>query len=57
MTKQPLHERLGLSTEETLNRLISIRQCAHRYEKEYKEKMNLKFLVAVLGANTLKENT
>lgn len=53
--KQPLHERLGMSVEEALNRLISFGQLNHKYKQEHGESINPKHLEAVLHAT--KENT
>jgi hypothetical protein len=50
--KQKLHERLGLSVEETLERLLALRRLMHQHERIYGEKLNLKHLDAILHANT-----
>ena len=50
--KQKLHERLGLSVEETLERLLALGRLKHQHEKIYGEKLNLKHLDAILHANT-----
>ena len=52
---QHLHERLGMSTEEALNRLISFGQLNHKYKKEHGESINPQHLDAVLNAT--KEKT
>ena len=52
---QRLHERLGLSVEEALNRLIWFGQISHKYKEEFGETMNPKHLEAVLNATPLKE--
>ena len=52
---QRLHERLGLSVEETLNRLISYGQINHKYKQENGESINPQHLEAVLNALPLKE--
>ena len=51
MTKKKLHEQLGLSVEETLNRMIGLGQLIHKYEQEHGEKPDLKHVQAVLHAN------
>ena len=53
---QRLHERLGLSTEEALNRLISFGQLNHKYKQEHGESINPKHLDAVLNATQPKKN-
>ena len=53
--KQRIHERLGMSVEETLNRLIRFGQISHKYREEFGETMNPKHLEAVLNATSLKE--
>ena len=53
--KQPLHERLGLTVEEALNRLILFGQLNHKYKQEHGESINQKHLDAVLNAT--KEKT
>ena len=54
--KQKLHERLGLSVKETLERLVALGRTMKQYERDHGEKLNLKHLEAVLYANTpLKE--
>jgi len=53
--KQPLHKRLGMSTEEALNRLISFWQLNHKYKQEHGESINPKHLEAVLNATPPKE--
>jgi len=53
--KQPLHERLGMSVEETLNRLISFGQLNHKYKQAHGESINPKHLDAVLNATQPKE--
>jgi len=52
MSKQKLHEMLGLSVEETLNRLIWLGQTMHKHKEEFGEPLNLKHLEAVLRANS-----
>ena len=52
---QRLHERLGLSVEEALNRLIWFGQISHKYKEEFGETMNPKHLEAVLNATPPKE--
>ena len=52
MSKQKLHEMLGLSVEETLNRLIRLGQIMHKHKEEFGEPLNLKHLEAVLHANS-----
>ena len=52
MSKQKLHEMLGLSVEETLNRLIWLGQTMRWYEEEHGEKLDAKILSAVLNANS-----
>jgi DNA-binding TFAR19-related protein (PDSD5 family) len=47
---QRLHERLGLSVEETLNRLIAYGQLNHKYKP-----IDSKHLEAVLNATPPKE--
>jgi len=55
--KQKLHERFGLSVEESLNRLIRLGQLAHQWEQTHPgEKLNPAHLEAVLNANTLERN-
>jgi hypothetical protein len=53
--KPQLHERLGMSTEEALNRLISFGQLNHKYKQENGESINPQHLEAVLNAT--KEKT
>ena len=55
--KPQLHERLGMSTEEALNRLISFGQLNHKYKKKHGESINPKHLDAVLNATPPKEKT
>jgi len=55
MRMQELHERVGLSVEETLNRLIGLGQITHKYEEEHGEKLDLRYLEAVLNANSPKK--
>ena len=50
--KKPVNERLGLTVEETLERLLALGKLMRSYEKERGEKLNLKHLEAVLYANT-----
>jgi hypothetical protein len=52
MRKQKLHEVLGLSVEETLNRLIRVGQIAHQYKQDHGEKLDMRYLLAVLHANS-----
>ena len=52
---QRLHERLGLSVEETLNRLIAYGQLNHKYTQEHGESINPQHLEAVLNATPPKE--
>ena len=52
MSKQKLHEMLGLSVEETLNRLIRLGQIMHKHKEEFGEPLNLNHLEAVLHANS-----
>ena len=52
MTKKKMHEVLGLSVEETLNRFIRLGQIMHQYKQEHGEKLDLKDLEAVLHANS-----
>jgi hypothetical protein len=52
MSKQKLHEMLGLSVEETLNRLIRLGQIMHKHKEEFGEPLNLKHFEAVLHANS-----
>jgi len=54
--KQPLHERLGLTVEEALNRLILFGQLNHKYKQEHGESINPKHLDAVLNATEEKNN-
>jgi hypothetical protein len=51
--KKPLNERLGLSVEETLERLLALGRIMKQYERDHGEKLNLKHLEAVLYANTV----
>jgi len=54
--KQKLHERFGLSVEESLNRLIWLGQLLHQWEQKHPgEKLNPAHLEAVLNANTLEK--
>jgi hypothetical protein len=53
--KQPLHERLGLTVEEALNRLILFGQLNHKYKQEHGESINPKHFDAVLNATQPKE--
>jgi hypothetical protein len=53
--KQHIHERLGMSVEEALNRLIWFGQISHKYKEEFGETMNPKHLEAVLNATPPKE--
>ena len=53
--KQPLHERLGMSVEEALNRLILFGQLNHKYKQEHGESINPQHLNAVLNATQPKE--
>jgi hypothetical protein len=55
--KPQLHERLGMSVEEALNRLISFGQLDHKYKQEHGESINPKHLDAVLNATQSKEET
>jgi hypothetical protein len=50
--KKPLNEKLGLSVEETLERLLALGKIMKQHEREHGEKLNLKHLEAVLYANT-----
>jgi len=50
--KKPVNERLGLTVEETLERLLALGKLMRSYEKEHGEKLNLKHQEAVLYANT-----
>lgn len=50
--RKPMNERLGLTVEETLERLLALGKIMRSYEKEHGEKLNLKHLEAVLNANT-----
>ena len=52
---QRLHERLGLTIEEALNRLILFGQLNHKYKQEHGESINPKHFEAVLHAT--EENT
>jgi hypothetical protein len=52
MSKRKIHEVVGLSVEETLDRLIRIGQIAHQYKQEHGEKLDLRNLLAVLHANS-----
>jgi hypothetical protein len=52
MKKQKLNEILGLSTEETLNRLLSLGRITHQYKQTHGEKLPLKHLDAALRANS-----
>ena len=52
---QRLHERLGLTVEEALNRLILFGQLNHKYKQEHGESINPKHFEAVLHAT--EENT
>lgn len=54
---QHLHERLGMSTEEALNRLIQFGQLNHKYKQEHGESINPQHLDAVLNATQPKEKT
>jgi hypothetical protein len=54
--KQPLHERLGLTVEEALNRLISFGQLNHKYKQAHGESINPQHLDAVLNATKEKNN-
>jgi hypothetical protein len=54
--KLQLHERLGMSTEEALNRLISFGQLNHKYKQENGESINPQHLEAVLNATKEKNN-
>ena len=54
--KPQLHERLGMSTEEALNRLISFGQINHKYKQEHGESINPKHFEAVLHATEEKNN-
>ena len=55
--KPQLHERLGMSTEEALNRLISFGQLNHKYKQENGESINPQHLDAVLNATQPEEKT
>jgi hypothetical protein len=55
--KQHIHERLGMSVEEALNRLIWFGQISHKYKEEFGETMNPKHLEAVLNATPPKEKS
>ena len=48
--KQHIHERLGMSVEEALNRLIWFGQLNHKYKQEHGESINPKHFEAVLHA-------
>ena len=52
MSKQKIHEVLGLSVEETLSRLISLGQIMHQYKLKHGEELDLRDLEAVLHANS-----
>jgi hypothetical protein len=54
--KQSIHERLGLTVEEALNRLILFGQLNHKYKQEHGESINPKHLEAVLHATEEKNN-
>ena len=50
--KKRLHEQLGLSVGETLERLLELGKLMRQYERDHGEKLNFKHLEAVLYANT-----
>ena len=52
MTRPKMHEVVGLSVMETLDRLIKIGQIAHQYKLEHGKKLDLRDLEAVLHANS-----